>query len=1210
MNIFSLIKGFICRLLNNNMPIHNEDEAQQRTLTPIIIGRDEPQYCPVKEIGDKLGRDKNVKNIALTGPYGSGKSSVLLTLQNDYPHHKYLQISLATLESYDANSDENSQTVEEKKKNDSDRLNRLIEYSILQQLIYREKYSTLPNSRIKRIFHFNEWKLLSWTVGIVLFFIAYLVAFEPKWLRVEAMYRILDWGQTANLVCDILSVIYMIAFLFIGVRKVLMTFCGYRLGRLNLKNGEIELKEASIFNKHLDEIIYFFQRTDYNVVIIEDLDRFNTSDIYLKLRELNQLINASEEIKRNVVFIYAVKDDMFKDVQRTKFFDYISTVIPVINHSNSKAQLNRELQRCGYNNDIPDNDLDEIAFFIDDMRMLYNIVNEYQQYRNRLCSIGSTSLDPIKLLGMIVYKNYFPNDFALLHKRDGKIYQCIASKDKFVEYARQELKERKQNLKEKIDEYKKYNNISKKELRAACMLEIIANMHRYPVSINIDNEDRDVHTIVSNEELFEKMILSNTITYQSLERYYNGSNHPVGAIFDIDKGNLNFNKLYWDKKRSIEDLPDEIKQEQKNISEEEQQIKSAKLSELITRYNVSKCQDFSSLRLEPMMNIFLRRGYIDEDYFDYISYFYEDELTLNDRDLMLSMKQAIRSDFRFNINKVEKFVKKLPLYVFNDDAVLNNQLVDFLIEHRNIYPQKFDLLMKRIENSNPPIDFIAQYNLRSKSAELLYNRFIEYAPSENWSAVMSYPDDAERTNMIVGCLKFCTLTELPAKMQSWLNDNYDFLTSHSEFIGLKQVTEHLFENRKFNSVNSTSFDLLDFIIKNHSYALNSANLCLIVNYAGKVDNINADNLTLSRIRDINNPDIIAYVEDNLNLCLDIFSQTDNQENEEALLFIINSDDVEPEIKKRYLAQQQNRIQDIKHILDDYKDLAMELFLINPSWENVSAYFAFSESKISKLLILYVEHFNSELSNQPCADVVENKGSLFNVLLGSNVLTLKTFELLQKSFDCTIASCESLDGVEDDRLDILIDFGKVEYTQENTSSISSRRVSTFVKYLLHHKTEYLSEVESITYTAEIALCLLKSDSLNNKEKSLIVPLLAADTIAGNAELASAICFLLPLERIEMDKECLLAVVEGVKKLSEKIAMVKYTLAGNHNDIGLIESLLRLLPDDYSMIAEHDRKHPTLENTEYNVELVELLKNIGYISTYTVSEKRLRINKRIR
>lgn len=117
---------------------------------------------------------------------------------------------------------------------------------------------------------------------------------------------------------------------FICVRKILLSYHGYHLSKLNLKDGEIELKDASIFNKHLDEIIYFFQRTKYDVVIIEDLDRFNTSDIYLKLRELNQLVNESKEINRHIVFIYAVKDDVFKDAQRAKFFDYISTVIPVI----------------------------------------------------------------------------------------------------------------------------------------------------------------------------------------------------------------------------------------------------------------------------------------------------------------------------------------------------------------------------------------------------------------------------------------------------------------------------------------------------------------------------------------------------------------------------------------------------------------------------------------------------------------------------------------------------------------------------------------------------------------------------------------------------------------------------------------------------------------------------------------------------------------
>ena len=75
----------------------------------------------------------------------------------------------------------------------------------------------------------------------------------------------------------------------------------------------IELSEdTSIFNRHLDEILYFFQATNYDVVFIEDLDRFGTSKIFLKLRELNFLLNASKAVERHIVFLYAVKDDIFQ----------------------------------------------------------------------------------------------------------------------------------------------------------------------------------------------------------------------------------------------------------------------------------------------------------------------------------------------------------------------------------------------------------------------------------------------------------------------------------------------------------------------------------------------------------------------------------------------------------------------------------------------------------------------------------------------------------------------------------------------------------------------------------------------------------------------------------------------------------------------------------------------------------------------------------
>lgn len=88
--------------------------------------------------------------------------------------------------------------------------------------------------------------------------------------------------------------------------------------------------------------MYFFEASKYNVVIFEDLDRFDIIDIFEKLRELNELINNSEQIDRRVVFIYAIKDDIFGDVDsdkltkdRTKFFDFIIPVIPIINASNS-----------------------------------------------------------------------------------------------------------------------------------------------------------------------------------------------------------------------------------------------------------------------------------------------------------------------------------------------------------------------------------------------------------------------------------------------------------------------------------------------------------------------------------------------------------------------------------------------------------------------------------------------------------------------------------------------------------------------------------------------------------------------------------------------------------------------------------------------------------------------------------------------------------
>ena len=61
----------------------------------------------------------------------------------------------------------------------------------------------------------------------------------------------------------------------------------------------------------------------------------------------------------------------------------------------------------------------------------------------------------------------------------------------------------------------------------------------------------------------------------------------------------------------------------------------------------------------------LIRGYIDEDYYDYISYFYPGMVSLADRDLLLSMKREIKQAYTYHIDKIENFVKELKDYMFN-----------------------------------------------------------------------------------------------------------------------------------------------------------------------------------------------------------------------------------------------------------------------------------------------------------------------------------------------------------------------------------------------------------------------------------------------------------------------------------------------------------------------------------------------------------------
>ena len=1004
------------------------------TLLPKKLEKSDASYKSVIELNEALSsaEKERIRNIALTGPFGSGKSSVLITLREDFAKdYKFLPISLATLQANEednniGNSDGELDEKEREKRIES--LNRKIEYSILQQLIYREKTETVPNSRFRKIVHLSKWELVKYPVAFVLTFLCILIVFEPSFAKVDSIYDFFNWGNAWNTVFDFAASIWLLFALYKIARYVFKSYSNSKLNKLNLKDGEIEVIENnSIFNKHLDEILYFFQVTDYNVVIIEDLDRFGTPNIFLKLRELNQLINESKIVGRHITFIYAIKDDIFKDEERTKFFDFITTVIPVINPSNSKDKLKSALEKKGCGDDgISDDDLSEMAFFIQDMRILTNIVNEYKQYRDKLCSDNTSRLNKTKLLGMIVYKNYYPQDFALLHRRDGKVYKCISNKSKFIPLALKAIEKLEEELSRKEHIFRQDENLSKTDLRRLFLFNLWHRLSNKPLSVRIDNNNYySLEQIATSEMLFSKLINEKEITYQYRYYYNNTTTESKTIDFKQIDNEVNYSRRIDLLEKGSKYFPNE----HRHIQQEKIKAKSLRLKDLIKQYKLGETEEFKSFGLTPMMNVFIRRGYLDEDYYDYISYFYEGMVSLADRELLLSMKIEESQPYDYHIDKIENFVKELKDYMFESDAILNIDLLDYLASN-GIYSEMFEHIMVRLEYDNAPLQFLSQYYSEGEQQREVFKHFIEYTNS--WKNIINWENDNERENLIEAYLKFCP--ELSQEQQGWLNGKFRFLVEHCDNITLEQSLK-LASASCFVNLCDGSDDLLDYVIEHNCYEISLENMLLIARHLYKGDKtISAENLNYTRIKATENESFVGYVRENISTAIQCLKDENKDENSETLMFLLTNDHISSDVKVIYLTGQHNHIDSFGGIEDkEMYDIAVESKIILPTWENVSCYYDYKNG-INEWMKSYINHYATKLSNAAYPNDLSNKEGLFVSLFGSEILEIDNYRKLLRSFSDSFSDVDKLKNVGQDRLMILAENGRLSCNADTIASL--------------------------------------------------------------------------------------------------------------------------------------------------------------------------------
>lgn len=817
---------------------------KQKALTPIVLKDTDDSFNTVKDLLHAIENDE-ILNIAVTGPYGSGKSSVIKTFKERVDNGvKILDISLATLDAdaslyaVEDTTTEGDSIIDKKQTSTTAKqkelLNRKIEFSILQQLVYRKTLETLPFSRLRKIRHFSKHTIQTmamYVVGAVV-----LIGFALQVDFMQIPFQTFNIPNTAQNIISIVSMILLLTMMYEIVAYLIKNYGGLRLQKISVGGNEINIHDdGSIFNRHLDEILYFFQCTDYNVVIIEDLDRFNTTDIFLKLRELNHLINKSEMIGRTIKFVYAVKDDMFKDSSRSKFFDYITTVIPVITTTNSKDMLKRALKEQGHDGEVADDDIRDIAFHIDDMRLLYNIVNEYHQYTQRLDKSGRL-LEAKKMLAMMTVKNYFPHDFSELHNRRGKLYKalCAQTKRKFVNIAiNKRLAEREKHAEEQLAIYNATCHLQERELRLAYLVAIYEELTHGTYAIIVDDTEYQLSQIADDANLFEKLISKDRVLYIYNNYNYRNKRDSKDLDFHNIEKKVNEHLTYHQRLEQIGRDRGQLEKDVQDILLEKQRIGTYTISELLEKFDLYDDECFRSIKLSDMEEDFVRHGLVAEDYNDYITYFYPDIMSLADHQLCLDMKLNRKPAYDSPIDNIELFLEELPETALRYESAWNFYILDYIVKHSSRWYRTLRLIVKTLTLENSANFLYKYYQFNEDGA----NAVVKLCVNEDWEGMWDkFCAAIEQNTLLALWLRNCKTEFIDHSRHMWIKDNYDFIASIYNLLP-KDIQVYVTTKVHYNELTLTNPNMLDLIIKNDRYVLNEHNMPIVVNNKKAKDDI-------------------------------------------------------------------------------------------------------------------------------------------------------------------------------------------------------------------------------------------------------------------------------------------------------------------------------------------------------------------------------------
>lgn len=500
-----------------------------------------------------------------------------------------------------------------------------------------------------------------------------------------------------------------------------------------------------------------------------------------------------------------------------------------------------------------------------------------------------------------------------------------------------------------------------------------------------------------------------------------------------------------------------------------------------------------------LLKYLISKGYLDETYASYMTYFYPFSLTIADKNFLLAVLSKEKKEYIYKLDNPNLILDRLSDEDFLEVEILNFSLLNYLLKTEDISSQKLKSIFNQLKDSKN-FNFIKEYLksfilIEDNDYETIKKNFTIYLNSL-WDTFFSevkehhYSWEDDIHSYTIDIIQFSDIEKLnniqeKNNIKEYIENKEDFLN-----IGILNDKESLIlkDNTNFNNLvknlknleiklkkinlypnNNLSNRLFKAIYSDNLYELNFENISTIIekflceNEELKDEEIRTRNYSIIKnSTHYKNDSILKYInsEKNINSYLQIILENCGEEIYDDInwgLELLNNKNINFENKEKYIKFLCTKIIDISSVKEkNLWDTIISNKKMSYSEKNIITYF--SEKGLNEELIKFLNLKEKKFINENFNFDEELEEKFFLEILSCNDLNDVVYKNLLTLFKPKDNEIDFPINLSEEKIKILINLNIMQINKENLEFIREYYEGNtyyFIKFNIKNLPELIS-----------------------------------------------------------------------------------------------------------------------------------------------------------